>query len=52
MISEVEKVKMKSLSSMSTSTFRNCIINEFDAPNLNEITADKYITFSIGKKNF
>ena len=57
MISDVEKVKMKSLTSISTSVFRNCTINEFDAPNLNSITVDKDIlsrnlTFAVGKKNF
>ena len=57
MIFEVEKVKMKSLNSLSTKAFRNCTINEFDAPNLKSITVDndymsKNITFRVGKKNF
>ena len=49
---------MKSLSSISTSAFADCAINEFDAPNINSITVDidDYIkenfTFTIGKKNF
>ena len=45
---------MKSLNSKNTSTFANCTIYEFDAPNLKSITIDKdnEITFSIGKMNF
>ena len=48
---------MKSLTSLSTSVFANCTINEFDAPNLHSIIVDtgyrgKNLTITIGKKNF
>ena len=49
---------MQSLNSINTSAFRNCTINEFDAPNLKSITVDKDLqsnenaTFTVGKKNF
>ena len=49
---------MKSLNAISTSVFKNCIINEFDAPSIKSITVDLYkynsknSTFSVGKKNF
>ena len=54
---------MKTLTSLSTSAFANCTINEFDAPNINSITVvvvddddddddDESITFTVGKKNF
>ena len=55
---DVKKVKMKSLTSIGTSTFVGCTINEFDAPNLNSITVDtenysgENLTFTVGKKNF
>ena len=41
LIANVQKVKMKSLSSLSTSAFANCTINEFDAPNIKTIAIDK-----------
>ena len=47
---------MKNLKVLNTSAFGKCSINEFDAPNLNEISVDKdvdyEITFIVGKKNF
>ncbi len=48
---------MKSLNSINTSAFKNCTINEFDAPNLNSIVVDKdrvrkNATFTVGAKNF
>ena len=53
---------MQSLTSIGTSTFANCTINEFDAPNLKSITVDididfvdseyKNVTFNVGTKNF
>ena len=52
LISEVKKVKMMSLTSLYTSVFNSCTINEFDAPNINSITVDSYATFTVGKKNF
>ena len=47
---------MKTLTSLSTSAFAGCKINEFDAPNLNSITVDTGhngdFTFVVTKKNF
>ena len=49
---------MKNLKSISTVSFAHCIINEFDAPNLNKITINinnytcESTTFIVGKKNF
>ena len=49
---------MINLVKFDTSAFGDCVINEFDAPNLNSISIDKdkysclKITFSVGKKNF
>ena len=43
---------MKSLKSINTSALADCTINEFDAPNLKSIITDKYVTFTVGKKNF
>ena len=49
---------MKSLNSINISSFEDCTINEFDAPNLNTITVDfddyndKNYNFTVGKKNF
>ena len=45
-------MKIKGLTSINTSAFANCMINEFDAPKLNSITVDKNVTFIIGRKNF
>ena len=57
MTDEVEYVKMNSLNAISTSAFKKCTINEFDAPYLKSITVDEEyysdnITFIVGKKNF
>ena len=48
---------MKNLNEINTFAFENCIINEFDAPNISSIIVnnDRFcenITFTIGKKNF
>ena len=47
---------MKSLTSISTSAFGNCTINEFDAPNIESIKVFVYenvkFIFTVGKKNF
>ena len=44
---------MKSLNLIYTTAFADCIIDEFDAPNLTSITVDEQnVTFTIRKKNF
>ena len=47
---------MKTLTSLSTSAFAGCAINEFDAPHLDSITVDKddyrNVTFIVDTKNF
>ena len=51
-------MKIKSLNSLSTSSFVDTTINEFDAANLKLITVDKNRfdekeeKFIVGKKNF
>ena len=57
LVADVNKVKMKSLKSLSTSTFAKSAINEFDAPNLNvtvetEKNSSKNHTFQVASKNF
>ena len=47
---------MKSLNSINTLAFKNCVINKFDAPQLNSIIINRYdesnYCFTVGTKNF